>query len=64
MDTLYEMTNDGKSYELRVDLVDKDGRKGHARYRDFNISGSSDNYRLHVGTFLGGNAGTEVKYLD
>ena len=51
------MTTDGQTYELRIDLINKAGTKGYARYSNFSIADSSDNYRLHVGAFLGGTAG-------
>ena len=85
LDTIHEMTNDGRTYELRIDLQRTDfsnqdyssryhgyspwnphpnrTEKGYALYSNFSISNSSDNYRLHVGAFLGGNAGT-IKNFD
>ena len=58
LDTIHEMTTDGRTYELRVDMVNRaSGTKGYASYSNFSIADSSDNYRLHVDAFLGGNAG-------
>ena len=51
------MTTDGRTYELRIDMVNMAGNRGSALYSNFSISDSSDYYRLHVDAFLGGNAG-------
>ena len=43
-------TQDGKTYELRVDLDDGNETR-LAMYDSFDIAGPDDNYRLHLGLY-------------
>ena len=54
---LHQMTSVGM-WELRVDLGLWNGNTAHATYSDFKVGPESDGYRLHLGQFTGGNAGT------
>ena len=54
---LHQTTSVGM-WELRVDLGLWNGNTAHATYSDFKVGPESDGYRLHLGHFTGGNAGT------
>ena len=62
-DNLALALNDGRSYDLRVDMSDWDDESRHATYRGFSVAGENDNYRLHVGTYAG-NAGDALQRVD
>ncbi|XP_071837000.1 uncharacterized protein [Apostichopus japonicus] len=52
-DKLYYLTNQ-RRYEIRIDLVNRDGAPYYAKYDFFRINDESDNYRLtEVGTYSG-----------
>ena len=53
LDTLHNMTNDGRTYKLRVDMLTGDGRRGYAVYDKFSVAGSKDKYRLTLGSYSG-----------
>ena len=55
---IFEITKDD-NVELRVDLVDKTGESGYAKYSYFSISGPEDFYRLYVNGYSG-NAGKNL----
>ncbi|XP_022316184.2 microfibril-associated glycoprotein 4-like [Crassostrea virginica] len=57
---IFEITKDD-NVELRVDLVDKTGESGYAKYSYFSISGPEDFYRLYVNGYSG-NAGDSLRY--
>ena len=57
LDKIHDLTSDGRRYELHIDMISSNGTKGYARYSNFYISDETDNYRLHVDAFVGGNAG-------
>ncbi|XP_070188601.1 microfibril-associated glycoprotein 4-like [Littorina saxatilis] len=59
LDVLHMLTS-RQEQELRVDLMKWDGTKGYATYSNFSISDSSNNYRLNLGSFTGGNAGDSI----
>ncbi|XP_070182419.1 ficolin-1-like [Littorina saxatilis] len=61
LDVLHMLTS-RQEQELRVDLMKWDGTKGYATYSNFSISDSSNNYRLNLGNFTGGNAGDRLNY--
>ncbi|KAF0294656.1 Angiopoietin-related protein 6 [Amphibalanus amphitrite] len=42
-----------RSYELRVNLEDFEGRRRHALYGQFSIAPESDGFRLHVSNYSG-----------
>ncbi|XP_031759518.1 ficolin-1 isoform X2 [Xenopus tropicalis] len=60
-DNLSHLTSRG-TWDLRVDLRDFDNTAYYAKYSAFRISPASDNYRLTIGAFLGGNAGDSLTY--
>ncbi|XP_071853771.1 fibrinogen-like protein A isoform X1 [Apostichopus japonicus] len=52
-DKLYDLTNQG-DYQLRIDMVNKDGAPYYAKFDLFRINDESDNYTLSgLGTFNG-----------
>ncbi|PIK41673.1 hypothetical protein BSL78_21478 [Apostichopus japonicus] len=52
-DKLYDLTNQG-DYQLRIDMVNKDGAPYYAKFDFFRINDESDNYRLSgLGTYSG-----------
>ena len=55
--------NDGRVYDLRVDLFDWAGAHRYAKYAHFHVAGEDDNYRLNVGHYAG-NAGDSLGYHD
>ncbi|XP_070188811.1 microfibril-associated glycoprotein 4-like [Littorina saxatilis] len=61
LDALHMLTS-RQEQELRVDLMKWDGTKGYATYSNFSISDSSNNYRLNLGSFTGGDAGDSLLY--
>ncbi|XP_053551581.1 ficolin-1-B [Bombina bombina] len=48
------------TFEMRVDLTDFDNNQSYALYKNFSISGESQNYTLQLGSFHGGNAGDSL----
>ncbi|XP_071854053.1 tenascin-like isoform X4 [Apostichopus japonicus] len=56
-DKLYYLTNQSQ-YQLRVDLVDEDGKHYYALYGWFHINDESDHYRLSVGGSYNGTTGS------
>ncbi|XP_070206006.1 microfibril-associated glycoprotein 4-like [Littorina saxatilis] len=62
LDVLHMLTS-RQEQELRVDLMKWDGTKGYATYSNFFISDSSDNYRLNLGSFTGGDAGDSLLFF-
>ena len=62
-DNLALALNDGRSYDLRVDMTDWADEHRHARYSNFSVSGENDDYRLHVGTYAG-DAGDALQRVD
>ena len=50
---LHRLANGSISTELRVDMKDKDGVYGYAKYSSFYIGGSSTDYTLHVSGYSG-----------
>lgn len=55
---IFEITKD-ENVELRVDLMDKTGELGYAKYFYFSINGPGDFYRLYVNGYSG-NAGKNI----
>ncbi|MPC17927.1 Ubiquitin conjugation factor E4 B [Portunus trituberculatus] len=57
LEDLYTWTN-AQPYNLRIDLVDAEGRKAYVKYDQFFIEGEDDGYKLHVNGYSGtaGNA--------
>ena len=53
--------NDGRTYELRVDLFDWSGEHRYAKYANFNVAGEGDKYRLTLGPYTG-DAGNSLHY--
>ncbi|AWP05310.1 putative cdc42-interacting protein 4 [Scophthalmus maximus] len=46
-----------KGYELRVDMESWENEKAHAKYESFSVDSESTGYLLHLGSFVGGDAG-------
>lgn len=61
-DKLHAITQQRK-YQLRVDLVDFDGRLFHATYDNFKVDGAENLYTLHLGSYEG-DAGDALKHHD
>ncbi|XP_071837025.1 fibrinogen-like protein A isoform X2 [Apostichopus japonicus] len=61
-DKLYYLTNQGK-YQLRIDLVNREGTPYYAKYDLFRINDENDNYRLsELGSFDGTAANDAMHY--
>uniref|UniRef100_A0A8C6RKE1 Ficolin B n=1 Tax=Nannospalax galili TaxID=1026970 RepID=A0A8C6RKE1_NANGA len=58
-DNLHALTTQGTN-ELRVDLVDFDGKSNFAKYSSFRIEGEAEKYKLILGKFVGGGAGDSL----
>jgi len=52
LDHMNKMTS-GSNCILRVHVEDFDGKTGHAEYKTFEISDSTDNYKLTIGNYSG-----------
>ena len=55
--------NDGRQYELRIDLFDWEGEHGYAKYSHFYIAPESDNYRLNISGYSGNTPGGDPLYF-
>ncbi|XP_042537073.1 ficolin-1-like isoform X2 [Dipodomys spectabilis] len=58
-DNIQALTSQGTS-ELRVDLVDFEGKRVYATYSSFQMLGEADKYKLVLGDFKGGSAGDSL----
>uniref|UniRef100_A0A8C8SA39 Fibrinogen C-terminal domain-containing protein n=1 Tax=Pelusios castaneus TaxID=367368 RepID=A0A8C8SA39_9SAUR len=58
-DNIHLLTSFGDN-ELRIDLTDFDNKHVFAKYRSFKILGETENYKLILGAFLGGDAGDSL----
>ncbi|XP_050782371.1 ficolin-2-like [Gopherus flavomarginatus] len=58
-DNIHLLTSFGTN-ELRIDLTDFDNNHAVAKYKSFKILGETENYKLILGDFLGGNAGDSL----
>ena len=56
LDALHAMTS-AKTYQLRADMSDWDGVTAHSLHAFMEVTDASDDYRLTVGAFLGGDGG-------
>ena len=55
-DKLARALNDGRQYELRIDMLDRLGYvHRYAKYSQFNVAPESDNYRLSISGYTGEN---------
>jgi len=55
---IHQLTNDGPTYTLRVDLTNYTGHSIFAKYDNFSVGPESDNYMLHVSGYdTGSSAG-------
>ena len=52
-DKLAQVLNDGRQYELRIDLFDWEGEHRYAKYSDFHVAPESGNYRLNISGYTG-----------
>ena len=50
---LWQLTSEGRRFELRIELEDFDGNTAHASYKDFSISSEEDVYRLRASYYRG-----------
>ncbi|KAH0504231.1 Ficolin-2 [Microtus ochrogaster] len=57
-DNIHALTTQGTS-ELRVDLIDFEGKHEFAKYSSFRIQGEAEKYKLVLGNFVGGGADQE-----
>ena len=48
---IHQLTNDGRTYTLRVDLTNYAGESVFAKYGNFSVGPESDNYTLHVSEY-------------
>ena len=55
-DKLAQALNDGRRYELRIDLFDWEGEHRYTKYSHFYVALESDNYRIRLSGYTG-NAG-------
>ena len=55
-DKLAQALNDGRQYELRIDLFDWEGEHVYAKYSHFTVAPESDKYRIRLNGYTG-NAG-------
>ncbi|XP_077976336.1 microfibril-associated glycoprotein 4-like [Styela clava] len=62
LDALHALTLEGE-YELRIDLLDKEGNTAYAKYSTFSIGAISTNYVLNVGGYSG-TAGDAMAYQN
>ena len=53
---LSQVLNDGRQYELRIDLFGWEGEHRYDKYSHFYVAPESDNYRLNISGYTG-NAG-------
>ncbi|XP_039265138.2 microfibril-associated glycoprotein 4-like isoform X1 [Styela clava] len=60
LDALHALTLNGE-YELRIDLLDKEGNTAYAKYSTFSVGGKSTNYAMNVGSYSG-SAGDSMAY--
>ncbi len=60
LNKLYALTS-RKKYQLRIDMLDWDGKWRFAIYDQFSIEDEDNNYRLHVSGYHG-NAGDSLQY--
>ena len=49
--------NDGRQYELRIDLFDWEGERPYAKYMYFYVAPENDNYRLNISGYSGNTGG-------
>ena len=59
LDTIHALTRNGEA--LRIDMKDLNGQRWYAKYRQFKIGDSSNNYKLEIAGFTG-NAGDSLAY--
>ncbi|XP_072017707.1 microfibril-associated glycoprotein 4-like [Amphiura filiformis] len=62
-DNIYALVNNGKTYQLRLDLFDG-SEWAYDLYASFVISDEADNYKLTLGADIGGGAGDSLTYHD
>ena len=56
---LAQALNDGRQYELRIDLFDWEGQHRYAKYSHFYVAPEADNYHLNISGYTG-NAGGDA----
>uniref|UniRef100_G1Q799 Fibrinogen C-terminal domain-containing protein n=1 Tax=Myotis lucifugus TaxID=59463 RepID=G1Q799_MYOLU len=60
-DHIHALTANGTN-ELRVDLVDFQGKRYFAKYQSFRVGSEAEKYQLVLGAFAGGTAGDSLTY--
>ncbi|KAM9206238.1 ficolin-2-like [Dugong dugon] len=60
-DNIHTLTAQGTT-ELLVDLVDFEDNHQFAKYRSFKMAGETEEYKLVLGSFVGGSAGDSLTY--
>ena len=50
---MHNLTNNGKSYKVRVDMTLFTGLRGYAEYSTFYVNSEADDYRLNITGYTG-----------
>ena len=58
-DKLAHALNDGRQYELRIDMLNQDREHRYAKYSHFRVAPRSDNYYVRISGYSG-NAGVDA----
>ena len=58
-DKLAHALNDGRQYELRIDMLNKEREHRYAKYSHFRVAPRSDNYYIRISGYSG-NAGVDA----
>ena len=61
---LAQALNDGRQYELRIDLFDWEGQHRYAKYSHFYVAPESDNYRLNISGYTGNAVGDTFRWQN
>ncbi|KAK2155352.1 hypothetical protein LSH36_242g06013, partial [Paralvinella palmiformis] len=61
--TMHRVSNKGRSYQLRVDMMLFSGETYYAKYSSFSVGAERGKYALHVSGYTG-NAGDSFSYHD
>ena len=60
LDKIHRLTSQAKN-ELRVALIDWDGKSAQALYKGFTVGGEDTNYRMNFDSFAGGNLYNNIR---
>ena len=50
---LHQLTSDGGSHQLRIDMSDWNGERTFVQYDNFSVTGEEDKFRIVLGQFSG-----------